>query len=75
MEPNNSPTPAAVAAERVRDSLRWVAQNARGLIMAGHTDPRHDAGLRTALKSLDEAYSKMHECDPHEVAAAFSEAT
>ena len=41
---------------RIRDTLTWVAQEARGLLRTGKVDEHHAARLRAAFEQLDAAY-------------------
>jgi len=41
---------------RVKDALRWVAQEAKAVVMLGYTGPNHET-LRKALDQLDQAYN------------------
>ena len=52
-------TDARVHNARVHDALRWVAQEARALVMSGHSSfgSRNDEKLRAALKALACAYA------------------
>jgi hypothetical protein len=40
------------------DALRWVAQEARAVILLGYTGPIHER-LRKALKALEDAYNEQ----------------
>lgn len=49
----------AVHDARVYDALRFVAQEARSLIMSGRSDARYDERLRKSLDLLADAYNKL----------------
>lgn len=53
----NQPTEQEISAARVNDALRWVAQEARAVVLLGYVGPNHEK-LRAALKALDAAYAK-----------------
>lgn len=47
---------SAVKEGRIHDALRWVTQEAKGLLVTGKIDERHTSRLRAAFDQLDTAY-------------------
>jgi len=54
----SEPTPVAIAKANVVESLRWVAQEARAVKLAGVALPA-GSRLREALSGLDTAFAKL----------------